>query len=633
MATVFIAADRPPAVVGAPVETVETPAALVDLDALEGNIVAAAELLRRVAPAGKAVTIRPHMKAHKTPEIAARQVALSGGLVKGVCCQKVVEAEAAVAGGVADVFVCNQVVDERKIARLAALAAGGATVSALVDAPENVAQLSAAATAAGATLTVLVEIDVGQRRCGVSHAADAVALGRAIADAPGLRLGGIQAYHGGAQHVRSVEERAEIVAGVAAHAAEVVAAFAAAGLPCEVVTGGGSGTFWMEAATGVFTEVQPGSYVFNDADYARNELDPACVPNGYVEAEAALDAAAAAAQAAAAAAAAGRRGSSSTRRPSIADDGGDRPQPRHSHGGKQSWTAPWAPSLFLLTQVMSRRVAHHVTPPFLPGGSHSPPADGALQASPAAGLFSQHHSSSGGGSSSSGASSEGFNGRPLSSAHPPLPFGAAHHAAHHHGSGHSSSGNSPKTAPLPDGWVVVDSGLKAQSTDSGPGFVVASLAEYVAAGARHKAAAATSPLSTGSNGNGGSSGDVIGVAEEGSDEHHKQHAPHHHHHRAPVHWDPHFGSFRSDLGHLTVRSISDEHSTLLPVRAPYAHGGAGGGGASPVPLDAVLPPVGTKLLILPGHCDPFVNHYDWLVGFRNGVVEAVWRVAARSPGA
>jgi D-serine deaminase-like pyridoxal phosphate-dependent protein len=346
---------------------------------------------------------------------------------------------------------------------------------------------------------VLVEVDVGQRRCGVAMPADAVALGRLIASLPGLVMGGVQVrllpalaalrprcsctkgmppllhrryhlyrsvpspllqcYHGGAQHIRSTAERRAVIAGVAAQAAAVRDALLAAAVPCPVVTGGGTGTFLYEAASGVFTEVQPGSYVLGDADYARN-----------------LD-----------------------------DD------------GQETWTHPFAPALLLLTTVMSRRAVG--------------------------------------------------------------PDGGA-------------------------GWVVVDSGLKAQSTESGNPVVVAAVDEFEAAS---HAAAAASAAAASKHAELVNRGGVTVDAASSTPAY------------VPIAWSAAAGGFDSSVGHLRVKSVSDEHSTLVPA--------AGDG-----PGTTSLPALGTKLLLQPAHCDPFVNHYDWLIGVRGGVVEAVWRITARSPG-
>jgi D-serine deaminase-like pyridoxal phosphate-dependent protein len=248
----------PPAAIGQRLEDIDTPALVLELDAFERNL---ARL--REAVAGRGVRVRAHAKTHKCPEIARRQVA--AGAV-GVCCQKVSEAEAMVEGGIADVLVSNEVVGDSKIARLAALAAR-ARLGVCVDDPENVRRIAAA----GARLDVYVEIDVGARRCGVAPGEPALGLAREIARHPNLRFAGLQAYHGAAQHVRAMHERRAAIARAASAAHETRTLLRKNGVACPIVTGGGSGSFMFEIESGVFDEIQPGSYIFMDADYARNE--------------------------------------------------------------------------------------------------------------------------------------------------------------------------------------------------------------------------------------------------------------------------------------------------------------------------------------------------------------------------
>jgi D-threonine aldolase len=249
----------PPARVGVPIEEVDTPALLVDLEALEGNLL-------RMAKAAEGVRLRPHAKSHKCAEIARAQIA--AGAV-GVCAQKVSEAEALVAGGVADVLVTNEIVGGGKLARLARLARE-AKVAVLADDAGNVAALEAAARAERVRLDVLVEIDVGAHRCGVEPGGAALALAKAIAQRGSLRFAGLHAYHGAAQHLRSPLERRAAVAAAAENAGATKKLIEEAGIPCETVTGAGTGTFLLEGSSRVFNEIQPGSYVFMDADYSRN---------------------------------------------------------------------------------------------------------------------------------------------------------------------------------------------------------------------------------------------------------------------------------------------------------------------------------------------------------------------------
>jgi D-serine deaminase-like pyridoxal phosphate-dependent protein len=244
-----------------PFEDIDTPALIVDLDAFERNLRKMAE-----AAAGAGVRFRPHAKTHKSPVIARRQMAL--GAV-GVCCQKVSEAEILVAGGVDDVLVSNQVIGASKIARLAALARQ-ARLGVCVDDLGNVTELAEAAHRFGAPLDVLVEIDIGMGRCGVPPGAPALKLAEAIVRTNVLRFAGLQAYHGSAQHIRKHADRREAIARAAELAASTAQRIRKAGIACDTITGAGTGTYEFEASSGVYTELQAGSYIFMDADYARN---------------------------------------------------------------------------------------------------------------------------------------------------------------------------------------------------------------------------------------------------------------------------------------------------------------------------------------------------------------------------
>jgi 3-hydroxy-D-aspartate aldolase len=251
----------PPADIGAALTSVDTPALLLDLDAFEHNL----DALHRTL-AGLAVRVRPHAKAHKCPEIALRQ--LARGAV-GICCQKVSEAEVFVGAGIQDIVVVNEIVGAAKLARLARLA-GQARIGVAVDDARNASEIDRAAREAGVVLDVLVEIDVGLNRCGVDPGPAAVALARRVADAGHLRFAGLQAYQGRAQQVRAFLDRQAAAAAAAAKVKVTLDLLAEEGLPAATVTGGGTGTYQFDAASGVYTEIQPGSYVFMDADYGRN---------------------------------------------------------------------------------------------------------------------------------------------------------------------------------------------------------------------------------------------------------------------------------------------------------------------------------------------------------------------------
>jgi 3-hydroxy-D-aspartate aldolase len=244
------------------VQSVDTPALLLDLDALDENI-------RRMAGVASShgVRLRPHSKTHKSPLIALRQIA--EGAV-GVCCQKVGEAEVMAAGGVTDILISNEIWGVSKLARIAALARQ-VKIAICVDDGHNVADLSAAATTYDAKIEVLVDINViGDIRTGVQPGEPAVRLAGKVASSPGLHFAGLHAYAGKAQHTRDYSTRQSIIQ----HAIELVASTRSMleqeGLPCPWITGSGTGTYQLEASSGVYTELQAGSYIFMDADYGEN---------------------------------------------------------------------------------------------------------------------------------------------------------------------------------------------------------------------------------------------------------------------------------------------------------------------------------------------------------------------------
>lgn len=245
------------------VTAIDTPALVLDLDAFERNLERMAAALR-----GTGVRLRAHGKAHKCPEIARRQVAL--GAV-GVCCQKVSEAAVFVEAGIEDVLVTNEVVGDAKLRHLAELARR-ARIGVLVDHSQQVRALAAAAQAHAVTLDVYVEVDVGAGRCGVAPGEEAAQLARAIVASPPLRFAGLHCYHGTAQHMRAPEERAVAIAAASQAARMTKRAIEALGIAVERVTGGGTASFLHERDSGVFNEIQAGSYAFMDRDYGDNRL-------------------------------------------------------------------------------------------------------------------------------------------------------------------------------------------------------------------------------------------------------------------------------------------------------------------------------------------------------------------------
>lgn len=241
---------------------VDTPALILDLDAFERNLERMAAALR-----GSNVRLRAHAKSHKCPEIALRQVAL--GAV-GICCQKVSEAAVFVAAGIQDVLITNQVMGDAKLRHLAVLARG-ARMGVLVDHPQQVQALANAAEAHAVTLDVYVEVNVGANRCGVEPGDAAVQLARQIMASPSLRFAGLQCYQGPAQHLRAPQDRAAAIGSAVAAARVTRQAIESCGIAVERVTGAGTGSFVHERDSGVFNEIQAGSYIFMDRDYGDNQ--------------------------------------------------------------------------------------------------------------------------------------------------------------------------------------------------------------------------------------------------------------------------------------------------------------------------------------------------------------------------
>jgi 3-hydroxy-D-aspartate aldolase len=251
-----------PALPGMNEADIQTPCLVLDLDALERNIKKMGDYAR-----AHGMRHRVHGKMHKSVDVALLQESLGGSV--GVCCQKVSEAEVFARGGIKDVLVSNQVRDPAKIDRLARLPKLGARTICCVDMLDNVADLSAAAVRHGTTIECLVEIDCGAGRCGVKTTPEVVTLAKAIAAAPGLKFSGIQAYQGAMQHMDSYEDRKAKIALAVAQVKDAVDTLKADGIACDIVGGGGTGSYYFESTSGVYNELQCGSYAFMDADYGR----------------------------------------------------------------------------------------------------------------------------------------------------------------------------------------------------------------------------------------------------------------------------------------------------------------------------------------------------------------------------
>jgi len=251
-----------PALPGMSTDEIQTPCLIIELDALERNIRKMGEY------AGfHNMRHRAHAKMHKSVDVLRLQQELGGAC--GVCCQKVSEAEVFARANIEDILISNQVREARKIDRLANLPKYGSRITVCVDDIANVAELAEAAQRNGTMLECLVEIDCGAGRCGVTTMSAAVEIAKAIDGASGLKFAGLQAYQGALQHLATYEERKSKFDVAVAQVREMIDGLTKVGLPPGLVSGGGTGSYYFESTSGVYNELQCGSYAFMDADYGR----------------------------------------------------------------------------------------------------------------------------------------------------------------------------------------------------------------------------------------------------------------------------------------------------------------------------------------------------------------------------
>jgi D-serine deaminase-like pyridoxal phosphate-dependent protein len=243
---------------GTKIEDLDTPVLLLDLDILESNIKKMAEFFRN-----KPVRLRPHIKTHKTPIIAHKQVAAGAD---GIACQKLTEAEVMVESGIRDVFVTNQVVGWNKALRLARLA-HHSKISVIVDDAMNVRQLSQAASQVGVTLNVLVEVNVGMNRCGVPPGKPAVTLAKEIVNAHGLKFQGILGYEGHCVLLDDYAKKKQLCLEALAKDVETKQLLIDSGLDVEKVCAGGTSTYDITGLYPGITEIHPGTYATMDLKF------------------------------------------------------------------------------------------------------------------------------------------------------------------------------------------------------------------------------------------------------------------------------------------------------------------------------------------------------------------------------
>ncbi|MBL8546376.1 MAG: DSD1 family PLP-dependent enzyme [Hyphomonadaceae bacterium] len=245
--------------------SLNTPVLVIERDALQRNVETMAAFVR-----SKGMALRPHAKTHKSIDVAKLQIA--AGAV-GVCCAKMGEAEALAVGGIENILITSPVVTPQAIDRLITLNSRIAELRIVADNPDNVDALAAAAGAANKSLHIVVDLDPGIRRTGVSTPDDALALAQRISASPSLLYAGVQFYCGAQQHIESYADRRAAIAERTEYLRGIVERLKGAGLAPAVVTGGGTGTHSIDAELGVLTELQAGSYVFMDKQYNDCDLD------------------------------------------------------------------------------------------------------------------------------------------------------------------------------------------------------------------------------------------------------------------------------------------------------------------------------------------------------------------------
>ena len=271
-------------IIGKTLDALDSPQAVIDLDVVDANV---RTMFSRCAPLP--IDLRVHFKSLKCAGLA---LYLTERGVKSFLCAKLNEAEVLVDHGIRDVYIANQIIGPIKLRRLAGLALRG-SLRVCVDNAQNVAELGFAMQAAGASIGVLVEVDIGMARCGVNPGEPALILARQIASTPGLRFVGLQGYDGHLQMLGDAAERRRLCLQGLAKLTATRKLIENAGLKVDVVTGAGTGTWEYVGAYEGVTEIQPGSFVLMDSAY--HEVKPefscalsimatvvSCHPNWYV---------------------------------------------------------------------------------------------------------------------------------------------------------------------------------------------------------------------------------------------------------------------------------------------------------------------------------------------------------------
>ena len=240
------------------IEGIQTPALIVDEKIYRENAEKMTKLLD-----GKKLKLRPHYKSHKCSAIAREQV--DGGAI-GMTCAKLDEAIDLCDSGIEDILIANQIVDKKKIAKLASLALD-CHLTVCVDNEENIRDIEDAAALMGSCVHCLIEYEIGMERCGVSDKEEVARLALIIEECPHLSFDGIQAYAGHISHEVSKEERRALTEANAMRIKDLIEYLASRKIDVKILSGGSTGTAEMKAEMGLYTELQAGSYLFMDSTY------------------------------------------------------------------------------------------------------------------------------------------------------------------------------------------------------------------------------------------------------------------------------------------------------------------------------------------------------------------------------
>ena len=236
----------------------ETPALIIDELVMEENMDHMMAMLEDTR-----IQLRPHYKTHKSPDLAWLQIEKGA---KGITCSKLSEAEDLVKAGIYDILIANQVVQKSKIARLASLA-GMCHMTVCVDSEQNIRDLSAAACLAGSVIHCYVELDIGMKRCGVNTFEEFYQLAALLEELPGVSYDGIQAYAGNLAHEYDVDKREAAIEANEERLRQLIAYLDQRGIKNREVSGCSTGSVYMKKYSSVYTELQPGSYIFLDMAY------------------------------------------------------------------------------------------------------------------------------------------------------------------------------------------------------------------------------------------------------------------------------------------------------------------------------------------------------------------------------